>query len=179
MVHGERIILLIIVTLLRFPTNSQTAGKQTQGTHDFIVNASVEELAHGYLGWFSHQSNTSDDSKTHRIEMPSLDVYSPSGVSLYFGNDSTANATLIRKLPGSLPKQGTSVTRPSLTEFIDMFHELKPQKGQLLSEQRYTVFAVTYPNWGRCKEQNEAIAQLRERRQQIPNIQIIEVRLHK
>ena len=173
-----RMVLLILFILLHFPTHSQS-GKQTQANNDFVANASVEELATGYLDWFSRQPDTGGDSKPHRMEMPTLDIYSPAGVSLYFGDNSAANAAILRKLPQDLPKQPTSVARPSLSEAIDMLHELKSQKEKILSGQRYTIYAVTYPNWDRCKEQNEAIAQLRERRQQMSNIRIVEVRLHK
>jgi hypothetical protein len=173
------LILLVISVLLPFPTHSQSSGKQTQANNnDVIVNGSVEELATGYLDWIWRQPDTGGDSK-HKVEMPTLDIYSPAGVSQYFGADSAANAAIIRKLPRELPKQAASVARPSLSEAIDMFHELKSQKGKVLSDQRYTVFALTYPNWDHCKEQNEAIAQLRQRIQQTPNIRIVEVRLHK
>jgi hypothetical protein len=178
MLRSGRIILLVIFILLRFPIHGQSSGKQTQSNNDFIANASVEELATGYLDWISRQPDAGGDSKPHRMEMPTLDVYSPTRVSLYFGANSAANADIIRKLPQEIPKQAT-VARPSLSEAIDMFHELKPQKEKILSGQEYTVFAVTYPNWDHCKEQNEAIAQLREHRQQMPNIRIVEVRLHK
>lgn len=172
-------VLVTFILLLRFPIHGQSSGKQTQETNDFIVSVSVEELATGYLDWISRQPDAGGDSKPHRVEMPTLDIYSPAGVSLYFGADSAANAAIIRKLPQEFPKQSTSVKRPSLSEAIDMFQELKSQKEKILSGQRYTVFVVTYPNWDHCKEQNEAMAQLRERRQQMPNIRIVEVRLHK
>jgi len=172
-------VLIAFVLLLRLPTQSQSSGKQTQANNDFVANASVEELATGYLDWISRQPNSGGDSKPHKMEMPTLDVYSPAGVLLYFGANSAANAAIIRKLPQDLPKQTASETRPSLSEAIDMFHELKTQKDKILSGQRYTIFAVTYPNWDHCKEQNEAMTQLRERKQQMPNIRIVEVRLHK
>jgi len=179
MLRYARITVLILFVLLRFPTHGQSSGKQSQANNDFIANASVEELATGYLDWVSRQPDTGGDSKPHRMEMPTLDIYSPAGVSLYFGANSAANAATIRKLSQELPKQASSPARPSLREAIDMFHELKSQKEKILSGQRYTVFAITYPNWDHCKEQNEAIVQLREHRQQMPNIQIVEVRLHK
>lgn len=180
MLRGVKItVLVIFIWLLCFPTQGQSSGKQPQTSNDFIANASVEELATGYLDWLSRQPDTGSDSKPHKMEMPTLDIYSPAGVSLYFGANSAANAAIIRKLPQELPKQAASVARPSLSEAINMFQELKPQKEKILSSQRYTVFAVTYPNWDHCKEQNEAMVQLRERKQQVPNIRIVEVRLHK
>lgn len=180
MLRCLRITLLIIFVLVSFSTHGQSSGKQTQNNNnnDFIANASVEEFATAYLDWISRQPGIGDDSKPHRMELPTLDIYSSTGVSLYFGTNSAANAAIIRKLPQELPKQAT-VARPSLSEAIDMFQELKSQKEKILSGQRYTIFAVTYPNWDHCKEQNEAIAQLRERRQQMPNIRIVEVGLHR
>jgi hypothetical protein len=68
--------------------------------------------------------------------------------------------------------------RPSLKEAIEMFSEFKAQEEALLADKRYTVFAVTYPDWDHCKEQNEAVAKLRARGAQT-NIRVLEVRLHR
>ncbi|MGH9897695.1 MAG: hypothetical protein ACRD4L_02435 [Pyrinomonadaceae bacterium] len=110
--------------------------------------------------------------------MPNMDLYSPSGISIYYGEDSATNAAFLRTLPQAISStKKTDVARPSLKEAIEMFPALKAQEGALLADKRYTVFAVTYPDWDHCKDQNEAVAKLRKRAGQL-KIRIIEVRIH-
>jgi hypothetical protein len=146
------------------------------------IDTSVNELAHGYLQWMKHHPGSVPAGKPLKLEMPTVDLYSPEGVSLYYGADSTKNAAFLRTLPQGIKNAGgaakTGVPRPSLKEAIEMFPEFKERETGLLSDNRFTIFAVTYPNWDLCREQNEAIEKLRGR--VAPSkLRIIEVRLHK
>jgi uncharacterized protein YciI len=64
-----------------------------------------------------------------------------------------------------------------LKDAIEMFPEFKAEEDLLLADKRYTVFAVAYPGWEEAKEQNDALAKLRESAEQA-KIRILEVRLH-
>lgn len=140
------------------------------------ASTSVEEFTHAYLQWLKKHPDAIQSPQI-KLEMPALDLYSPSGVSVYYGTDSAKNAAFLRMLPKSIPRTGTTAIRPSLREMLEMFSEFKTQEDALLADGRYTVFAVTYPDWGPCKEQNEEIARLRARAAQA-GIRVLEVRLH-
>jgi hypothetical protein len=165
-------VLLVCIGLIPAP------AKRTGNPNDIIVTASVEELANGYLDWDEHHPNALPAGKTRKLEMPMMDLYSASGASIYFGANSAANAAFLRAFPEGIASTKADGVRPSLKETIAMFPELKAQEADLISGKGYTIVAVTFPNWDHCKEQNEAIAKLRERAAQI-KIRIIEVRLHK
>jgi hypothetical protein len=132
----------------------------------------------GYLRWEHKHPEATQNGKPLMLAMPSIDLYSPSGVSLHHGADSEKNAAFLRALPRTLREARTDEVRPSLKEAIEMFAELKAQEAGLLSDKEYTVFAVTYPDSGLCKAQNDAIEKLRGRAHQL-GVRILEVRLHK
>jgi len=116
------------------------------------------------------------------IKMPSLDLYSPAGVSIYHSEDQQKNPAFIRALPGSIQQAKDAKTdeiRPTLQEAIEMLAELKPYEAAIMARKQVTIFALTYPaDTARCGAQDQAIQQLKERAQRI-GIRVIEVRLHK
>jgi hypothetical protein len=142
------------------------------------IDGSVEDLARGYLQWMKSHPDAVPGVDRLKLEMPTIDLYAPSGASIYYGADSTRNGAFLNTLPQGIRDAKTTVARPSLKEAIEMFPAFKGQEDALLSDHRYTVFAVTYPDWDKCKEQNDAIAKLRARATQ-SNIRVLEVRLHK
>ena len=147
------------------------------------IDASVNEMNDGYLAWMRQHPGVVPKGTPLKLAMPTIDIYSPEGALLYYGGDSTENAALLRTLPRNIKNVKsaaltTSMPRPSLKEAIEMFSALREREAALLSGKRFTIFAFTYPNWDRCKEQNEAIEQLRGRITQ-SELRIIEVRLHK
>ncbi|GEM_PF-5068306 len=147
------------------------------------IETSVGEMSDAYLAWMRQHPGVVPKGTPLKLAMPTIDIYSPEGALLYYGGDASENAALLRTLPRNIKNVKptaltTSVPRPSLKEAIEMFPALKEREETLLSGKRFTIFAVTYPNWDRCKEQNEAIEQLRGRITQ-SELRIIEVRLHK
>jgi hypothetical protein len=163
--------LLAYLALAPASTEQVTTPRNT-------VDASATELLDAYLQWMDHHPEAVPKGNTLKLDMPAIDLYSPTGVSLYYGVDSMKNAAFLRNLPQGIKSAKTDAIRPSLKEAIEMFPALKAQESTLLADKRYTIFAVSYPNWEICKEQNEAVAKLRERAAQA-KIRIIEVRLHK
>jgi hypothetical protein len=142
------------------------------------IKVSVEDLSNGYFQWLDQHPEAIPAGQKLTLLMPTIDLYSPAGDSIYFGADSASNAAFLGTLPQGIRDAKTTVVRPSLREALEMFPEFKAQEDALLADKRYTVFAVTYPDWDHCKEQNEAVAKLRARAAQT-SIRILEVRLHK
>jgi hypothetical protein len=142
------------------------------------IKVSVEDLSNGYFDWLDQHPEAMPAGQKLTLLMPTIDLYSPAGASIYFGADSASNAAFLGTLPQGIRDAKTTVVRPSLKEAIEMFPEFKAQEDALLADKRYTVFAVTYPDWDHCKEQNEAVAKLRARAAQT-SIRILEVLLHK
>jgi hypothetical protein len=166
----SRLILFAVLLLAAAPKQS--------ANHLGDIEASVQELTAGFLKWEQHYPGATTPGKPMMIAIPSIDLYSPSGVSLYHGGDSEKNASFIRDLPGNIPHAKTEEVRPSFQEALEMFDALKSQKALSPAGHQYTVFALTYAGADFCKAQNDAIQQLRSRAGQI-GIRILEVRLHK
>jgi hypothetical protein len=172
------ICFLLTYVFLAQGSHMPNSPPQQVERESYIVTATLADLAHGYNKWQAGRSNGTEGAKSFRLGMPILDLYSPSGTSLYHGEDSTANATFLRSLPKAMGRTTATAPRPSLKEAIEMFPELKLQEDTLLADKRYTVFAITDPTWDHCKDQNDAVAKLRESKDHA-NIRVIEVRLHK
>jgi hypothetical protein len=166
----SRLILFAVLLLAAAPKQS--------ANHLGDIEASVQELTAGFLKWEQHHPAATTPGKPMMLAIPSIDLYSPSGVSLYHGGDSEKNASFIRDLPGNISHAKTEEVRPSFQEALEMFEALKSQKALSPADHQYTVFALTYAGADFCKAQNDAIQQLRSRAGQI-GIRILEVRLHK
>ena len=113
--------------------------------------------------------------ETSLTSVPFIDLYSPSGISVFHGEDPTGNAAFLRALPSSaagMKKAGSF--RPTLKEAIEMIPSLRAHEQRLLSGGKYTLFAVTYPNSRRCFPQNRAVDELRLRAQKV-GMRLIEV----
>jgi len=120
-------------------------------------------------------------SSTLLVDVPAVDLYSPLGVSVYHGTDSSSNAAFIRALPTSIPqakKGNTDELRPTLQEALALIPELAQYSAVRLPKHQYTLFALTFIDQARCKAQNEAIQGLKDRAQRA-GIRVIEVQLHK
>jgi hypothetical protein len=119
------------------------------------IKVSVEDLSNGYFQWLDQHPEAIPAGQKLTVLLPTIDLYSPAGDSIYFGADSASNAAFLGTLPQGIRDAKTTVVRPSLREALEMF-----------------------PDWDHCKEQNEAVAKLRARAAQT-SIRILEVRLHK
>jgi hypothetical protein len=85
-------------------------------------------------------------SMTLPLRLPSMDLYAPSGTSVYYSTSAAKNAHLLRALPAGArgaEAQRTPVPRPTLKEALSMFPELKPYVPELLASKGYTVFALS------------------------------------
>jgi hypothetical protein len=129
------------------PARSQTQKGATKSAIT-IVDARFQELAQGYMQWrHRHPEATrqapqeipdprqdvprrdpASDSQPPPliVRMPSIDLYSPSGFSVYHGAVSKENAAFIIALPRDIPR-GDATTphevRPTLQEAVEMFPE--------------------------------------------------------
>lgn len=136
----------------------------------------------------SHQKQAFDSiagpaqpSHPLKLRMPSIDIYSPSGASLYYGTNSARNAAFIRAIRHgdlfkNLPKP--IQLRPTLQEAMSILPELKRYSSILQGNKKYTILAMTYPGTGMCEAQNEAMEQLNHRVRTL-GIRVIEVQLHR
>jgi hypothetical protein len=203
---GAHVILLsLLFRFVAWPAAEQVRiTEQPSASSDVVtIEAPLVELNQRYLRWIHHHPEVMQQPKplipppppgewpnssagSNRdvtpllIRMPSIDLYSPTGVSLYHGTDSDKNAKFIRGLPHGIPS-GSAVTadelRPTLQEAMEMFSELKQYASAPAAKKEYTVFALTYPDVTR-KAQNEAMEELKNRAGRI-GFRVIEVRLQK
>lgn len=199
-----RVLVLSILLPLGLQLSTIQSGADESKTTALVsVEAPLEEAMQGYLRWIGRhpeaiprpqkpipglpQGSPNRDSEADRgvdplqVRMPSIDLYAPSGFSLYHGVDSEKNAAFIRALTRRIAEENTprtNETRPTLREAIEMFAELKTYKVGHLEDKVYTLFALTYPDTVLCKAQNEAIQEIKNGTRRI-GIRVIEVRLHK
>ncbi len=176
----------MLVTLVLFFWLPLSASTDSQ--HIVRVDASVGELLQGYLGWMHKHpevrpkpGNQAEAAAPFQIKMPSMDVYSPSGELVYYGNSPSGNPQEIHELPKLISQHSLHLdkaARPTLLESFAMFPEIKPYQRTLSGNGRYTLFVLTDAAKPQCRAQDAAIDQLARTMIGTP-LQIIEVRLHK
>src|ERR1041385_8139802 len=124
-----RVLLLVIsmqIAAQSVAVQAQTTSHQQNLPAVLTVNAPIKNLLEGYHSW-THRRLGSASPDMIKTYMPFIDVYSPSGVSIYHGIGSAKNAAFIQALPGNIPHgkvAETDAARPTLQEAIDMFPEL-------------------------------------------------------
>jgi hypothetical protein len=141
---------------------------------DGILNISSQEFLSRYLGWAHEHPAAYEGQPRINAQIPAIDLYSAAGVLLYYGGDSEKNAAFLRALPRSAAEAKTSAMRPTLQETLALF----PEFGAPPAGMRYAVLATTYPDWDKCKAQNDAIEELKARARKM-GIWVLELRLHR
>jgi hypothetical protein len=177
-----RVLLLVISMHIAAQSGlvqAQTTSHQQNPPAVLTVKAPIRNLLEGYHSWTHRQLGSAAPNEIKTI-MPFIDVYSPSGVSIYHGEGSAKNAAFIQALPGNIPhgKVVANAARPTLQEAINMFPELATYKIKPDPENIYTIFAVTFPDCDPCKPQNDAMDQLKARAQNA-GLRVIEVKILK
>jgi hypothetical protein len=148
-----------------------------EGASNAVASMSVETFTDAFLDWRIHHPELFETSARLVLGVPSIDLYDPLGVSIYHGEDSEKNAAFIRTLQRNTAQTQHKLARPTLKEIIGMIPEFRARQEALLStDGRYTIVAVTYPSWARCKAQNDAIEELRRRSIEL-GVRVLEVRL--
>jgi hypothetical protein len=201
---GRNVLLVSVLLHFTLQTGATQTGPDRNPARSVgvvSVDAPLQEVLDGYLPWLERHPEAVPHSQPLIpgptgavapraqeapvtplvIMMPSIDLYSPSGVLIYHGTNSEKNVAFLRALPANIPSIGhanTSPVGPTLREAVEMFSELKPYEAALLITKHYTIFALTCPDSAHCKEQNEALQQLGGHLHEI-GIGVIEVRLHK
>lgn len=158
------------VPLQGFPVGSS----QTSSQFPSVNPESLQGIA-------KPDSERSNDRPPLLIRTPSVDLYSPSGVSLYHGTKSEENAAFIRALPLGIQEGKTKKTneiRPTLQEAMGMFPEFDPYKSMPTGKNLSTVFVLAFPDLVDCKAQDGAIQELKSRAHGL-GIRVIEVRIHR
>ncbi|MGO9230226.1 MAG: hypothetical protein ACLQKA_13610 [Bryobacteraceae bacterium] len=151
---------------------------QTPNTKYYRVDATVDDIGNGFLQWEDSLPAAQSKvfgAKTYLL-IPYLDIYKD-GKSVYYCGDGKTNAALLQKFDGVSIGGGKAPLRPSLQQAIDMIPALRAKRNELLAYKGLTLVSVTYLKWSRCKEQNDALQELRKRTA-AANIRIIEVLLH-
>jgi hypothetical protein len=182
-----RIFLFIF---LFAPFSEPSNSSRLSAANVITVESSVSEMMAGYLKWIHvhpevmhvHGTGASNsDSEPLIVKMPSIDLYSPTGVSLYHGTSSQGNALFLQDFPHNVHRlDAAKMTeiRPTIQEAMSICPELEPYKASIVGKKQYTIFAMTYPNAPIYEEQNKTVQQLKSRAQQLGLI-VIEVQLHK
>jgi len=195
--------LRTVVALAVLSAASQLLLAQTQpGPHHdaavITVQSPISEVMDGYHNLTIHHpelNKTSSGAPSHsatmpfsndaaekpslEIRMPSIDLYSPAGISLFHGTSVATNASFIRGFQPNIPlKSAQSMTefRPTLAEALAIFKELAPYAGRILARKHYTIFVMTYPNVPSYKPQDDALEVLMQHAQQM-RVQVVEVQL--
>ncbi len=154
-------------------SHAQTSPAQPQIV---TINASLDDLFHGYDYWTSKHPHVLP--KEFHLNTPILEIYSQDGVLHYFGDVSADNARILDNLPASeSTKNINGSSRPSLKETLDMFPALHNNKDHFLQGNMYTVVSITFPHWALCKAHNDAVERLRHRARKL-GIRVLEVQLH-
>lgn len=156
------------------------------GTNTYSVVAPVRELPKGFLAWLhkhpeamTQGDSANGESPSYSIRWPYLEIYSPSGISIFHGSDSDNNIKLLRSLPfvlPSTPSAATKLIRPTLGEVEAMFPEIQRAGVPDPSRGEYTVFAIYNPERSACAAQDAAIQELKKRVAGT-KVRIVEVRL--
>jgi hypothetical protein len=191
---------VISLALSAKPAQTKPNGRAATSTRVITVDVPISEAGNAFLAWLQLHPEAAPQpkpiipapsqglqgpqkesgSKPLMIQTPSIDLYSPSGVSLYHGTDSEKNAAFIRDLPRSIrevKRPETNDIRPTLKEIVEMFAELKPYEADILAGKQDTIFALTLFDTARCKAQNDAMQELRRQPSEV-GVRIVEVRLH-
>jgi hypothetical protein len=77
-----------------------SANAKSVGSAPVFVDVPTQEWLHNYLGTYSHpevmKHDDASSGATLKLEMPYLELFSPTGVSLYRGGNDDDNAAFIR-----------------------------------------------------------------------------------
>jgi hypothetical protein len=160
---------------------SPSAPRQSVEPSSIVVTAPVHELLSHYLNWAHHhpgvfKRDPSGNPEPINIPTAYIELFSPSGASLYRGTSDKENAAFLQRLEHSIPSQGSILQDreyPTLDEYLGMLDELKPFQSKILSSNKYVLFATTYRNESMCEAQNEVLQHFHGG----ANLEIVEVDL--
>lgn len=166
--------VLAVVFCVSHQLSAQVEGgvhtplQKTRTTNALSVSAPTQEWLGSYLEWTHHhpgviKRDASGSPVSLVLEMPYLELFSPSGVRLYHGKTSEGNAAFIDSIQSQLPHLtavADSDSRPTLQEYLGMFSELQPYKDQIMQHPMYTLFSVSYSDSSMCKAQVDAIRRI-------------------
>jgi hypothetical protein len=166
-------VSLFGLTLLTLVGAAQMSGSPKAGAYVVTVQASVLDALWGYAHWSLQHPNAmhwyqvqqsenslktpdklgtnapgadSSSGTTMRLPLPSIDLYAPSGISVYYGTNAAENAQFLHTLPEGIhwaEAHKTLVFRPTLEEAIAMLSQLKPYQSGFLPANGYVIFALS------------------------------------
>jgi hypothetical protein len=143
---------------------------------DLSVNSWLDNYLH--LAKIKVKQDESGDSPMHlMLGMPYLELFSPTGESLYRGSNAEQNAAFLHDLQHAIPSRpvpSSSDWHPSLRDYVVIAPPLQSYQSQIFNSRQLTLLAVTYTDKPFCQAQNVALKQFATH----PNIRIVEIILH-
>jgi hypothetical protein len=178
-------IMKKIVVALLLLGSMPPSGRATSATEAVspavMVDLPVQLWTDDYLAWMKQRvakEHSDTGAAPVMLGMPYLELFSPTGKSLYRGSAADKNASFLTRLsassytasgPGDL-----SEGHPGLADYFTFIGELRPFKQQVFVQKKMVLLAVTFPDKAFCKAQNEALLPFLHRQE----FQVVEIKLH-
>lgn len=107
-------------------------------------------------------------NREYRMNFPTLDIYSSTGVPLYFSDASQLNLQVIDALPQALPKPNLNPrykVRPSLRQALSMVPEIPRRDWATPPQIDYTILSISLdpPDPNASPSQRKALQRQKER----------------
>jgi len=160
--------------------------KEPTQTAPIFIDAATHQWLDGYLSWVHHNpkaksllDSSTSSAPTLMLNTPYLELFSPSGKSLYRGDDAKKNAVFIRTLEHGIPLSLSpllSGDKPSIEDYVHIFPALRQYQTSIFSQKKYILFSITWPYKPDCMANNDALHEF-ESSDMSGGIQVIIVRL--
>lgn len=164
-------VLLVISAIL------SSAFSTSEDPVNESVKLPVQQFAQALAMWeLAHRSP--GGAAKMEIHVPAMEIYDPQGRLVFHGEDVAKNAELLHKLPAGLTELSPISPPENIKKVFTVVTELGKRADAIAANKKYTLFVTTSAaNCNTCKPQDDAVAQLRSKKN--ADMNILQVALEK
>ncbi|HWZ44723.1 MAG TPA: hypothetical protein VNW97_14705 [Candidatus Saccharimonadales bacterium] len=158
-------LLCAILTLVSF--NGCRPSKKDAG----LIATSLSMSSYVQARQRTYSSGPSSTS----YYFPMLEIYNDTGVLVYRGNESMANAQILKKFPGSVQNLPPREDASRLTKILQEIPDFKVREREIVGQKKPVILSIALESCEGCAIQERALEDLRERLLQQSSVVILEI----
>lgn len=137
-------VALIVITV-----NGCASRKQETAAGVISANLSISSYAR------ARQQATS--TKESSFDFPVLEIYNSSGILVYSGHESIANAQTLREFPASISNFKPQERAPHLLDILEAIPDFKRKERQIMQGKKWIIISTELEGCEACAVQDDAL----------------------
>jgi hypothetical protein len=113
--------------------------------------------------------------KESQYDFPMLEIYNGSGILVYRGHDSTANARVLKEFPNSVQSLQPQEDAPRLAKILEAIPDFREREQEIVGRNKSVILSIGLEHCKGCIVQEDALQAAKQHLLRQQSVEILEI----